>query len=94
MFMSNKLRNTPEEMQEGIAKSSQKRPYDAVPDTLKEHLLPLVQTDPNESIHFFSERVSIPRHNLRKLIRNVKQPGFKLEKKNKREEATPHTRGL
>ena len=61
-----------EETQEGVAEPPQKRPYDFVPDTLKEHLFSLVQTDPNEPIQFFAERVPIPRHNLRKLVKNMK----------------------
>ena len=81
MFMSNKLRNPSEEAQEGITESPLKRPCNVVPDAPKEHLFSLVQTDLNESIHFFAKRVSIPRHNLRKLVKKMKQPGFRLEKK-------------
>ena len=71
----------PEETQEGITEPHQRRPCDAVPGTLKELLPSLVQTFPNESIQLFAEMVSITRHNLRKKVKNMKHPGFKLEKK-------------
>ena len=62
----------PEETQVGIAEPPPKRPYSAVPDAPKERLLSLVQTRPNELTQFFAERVSIPRHNLGKLVKNMK----------------------
>ena len=44
-------------------------------------MLSLVQIYPIELIQFFAERVSVPRHNLRKLVKNMKHPGFKIVKK-------------
>ena len=70
--------------QEDITEPLQKRLHNVVPGTTKEHLFSLVQTDPNESIQFICERVSIPRHNLRKLVKNMKQQGLGLEKKPRR----------
>ena len=84
----------PEEIQEEVAEPPQKRQYNAVSDTTKECLLSLVQAFPNESIQFFAERFSISRHNLRKLVRNMKQPGFKLEKKQEGGSHSSHQRTL
>lgn len=71
----------PEDSQEDADEPPRKRPYIAVSLDVKQQLLALVRNHPDQPATFFAGFFSIPAHNLRKLVKAMKQPGFRLEER-------------